>query len=79
MAAQGLSLDRSTLAGWIGQAAALLEPLVDRIYELGLSRAKLQTDETPMPTLDPGRRAPPRAGCGSMPSMIAGMAATSRR
>lgn len=55
MAAQGLPLDRSTLAGWTGQAAALLKPLVERIRELGLARSKLHTDDTPVPTLDPGR------------------------
>ena len=26
MAAQGIDIDRSTLAGWAGQASALLEP-----------------------------------------------------
>ena len=33
MAAQGVDLDRSTLAGWAGQAAALLDPIVSRIRE----------------------------------------------
>jgi transposase len=55
MAAQGVPLDRSTLAGWSGQAAALLDPIVERIRMLGLARSKLHTDDTPVPTLDPGR------------------------
>ena len=36
MAAQGIDIDRSTLAGWAGQAAALLDPIVTRIREEGL-------------------------------------------
>lgn len=55
MAAQGIELDRSTLAGWVGQAAALLDPVVSRIREEGLRAAKIHTDDTPVPVLDPGR------------------------
>lgn len=54
MAAQGVDLDRSTLAGWTGQAAALLDPIVSRIREEGLKAGKLHTDDTPVPVLDPG-------------------------
>ncbi|MDY7526240.1 IS66 family transposase [Sphingomonas sp. 10B4] len=56
MAAQGIELDRSTLAGWAGQASALLDPIVSRIREVGLSATKIHTDDTPVPMLDPGRR-----------------------
>ncbi len=55
MTAQGVELDRSTLAGWTGQAAALLDPIVSRIREQGLKAGKLHTDDTPVPVLDPGR------------------------
>ncbi|WP_218625037.1 IS66 family transposase [Sphingomonas sp. dw_22] len=55
MAAQGIELDRSTLAGWAGQASALLDPIVSRIREVGLGAAKIHTDDTPVPMLDPGR------------------------
>lgn len=55
MAAQGVDLDRSTLAGWTGQAAALLDPIVSRICDEGLKAAKIHTDDTPVPVLDPGR------------------------
>ena len=55
MAAQGIELDRSTLAGWAGQASALLDPIVSRIREVGLSAAKIHTDDTPVPMLEPGR------------------------
>ena len=54
MAAQGLDIDRSTLAGWAGQGAALLDPIVARIKETVLASAKLHTDDTPVPMLDPG-------------------------
>lgn len=55
MAAQGLEIDRATLAGWTGQAAALLDPIVSRIREEGLKAGKLHTDDTPVPVLEPGR------------------------
>ena len=54
MAAQGIDIDRSTLAGWTGQGAALLDPIVARIREMVLSASKLHTDDTPVPMLDPG-------------------------
>lgn len=55
MAARGVDLGRSTLAGWAGQAAALLDPIVSRIRDEGLKASKLHTDDTPVPVLDPGR------------------------
>ena len=55
MAAQGLHLDRSTLAGWTGQAAALLDPIVTRIRDEVLKADKIHADDTPVPVLDPGR------------------------
>ena len=55
LAAQGLDLDRSTLAFWVGYAAAELMPLYERLKANLLSSAKLAVDETPVPVLDPGR------------------------
>ncbi len=55
MAAQGIDIDRSTLAGWTGQASALLDPIISRIREEGLQASKIHTDDTPVPVLDPGR------------------------
>ncbi|WP_126174645.1 IS66 family transposase [Altericroceibacterium xinjiangense] len=55
MAAQGIEIDRSTLTGWAGQAAALLDPIVTRIREEGLKAGKLHTDDTPVPMLVPGK------------------------
>lgn len=55
MAAQGIEIDRSTLAGWVGQAAALLDPIISRIREVGLIASKIHADDTPVPVLDPSR------------------------
>lgn len=55
MAAQGIDIDRSTLAGWAGQAAALLDPIVSRIREEGLKASKIHADDTPVPMLVPGK------------------------
>ena len=44
-----------TLAGWVCQAAALLDPIVSRIRDEGLKAGKLHADDTPVPVLDPGR------------------------
>jgi transposase len=55
LAAQGLDLDRSTLAFWVGYASAELTPLYERLKANLLTAAKLAVDETPVPVLDPGR------------------------
>jgi transposase len=55
LAAQGLDLDRSTLAFWVGYAAAELTPLYERLKANLLTSAKLAVDETWVPVLDPGR------------------------
>lgn len=55
MALQGLPIDRSTLAGWVGTAAAELAPVYERLKERLLASPKIVVDETKMPVLDPGR------------------------
>src|SRR5450631_3510775 len=55
MARQGVILDRSTLAFWMGYAAAELAPVVTRLREIMLGSTKLFADETVVPVLDPGR------------------------
>jgi transposase len=55
LASQGIEIDRSTLASWVGYAAAELAPLVHRMREILLGSAKIAVDETPAPVLDPGR------------------------
>jgi hypothetical protein len=56
VASRGIKIDRSTLAGWIGYAAAELAPLARRLREILLGSAKIAVDETPAPVLDRGRR-----------------------
>ena len=53
-AREGIDLDRSTLAGWVGAASALLAPLVDTIREHVLAGKKIHADNTPVPVLAPG-------------------------
>jgi transposase len=53
-AREGVDLDRSTLADWVGASSALLEPLVDSIGRYVLSAEKLHADDTPVPVLSPG-------------------------
>ena len=55
-ARQGIELDRSTFADWVGRAAAELQPLHGRLLEHLLRSPKLFMDETRAPVLDPGRR-----------------------
>jgi transposase len=55
MALQGIPVDRSTLASWVGTAAAELKPVYDRLKENLLSSGKIAVDETRAPVLDPGR------------------------
>ncbi len=48
-------IERSTLAQWVGAAAAELHPLHDRLVELLKASPRLFCDETRCPVLDPGR------------------------
>ncbi|CAJ0858195.1 hypothetical protein AMST5_03911 [freshwater sediment metagenome] len=54
-ARQGIALDRSTLADWVGCAAWHLRPVHERLLENIRSSAKIFADETTAPVLDPGR------------------------
>ena len=54
-ARQGVILDRSTLADWVGRAALLLEPVHGRLLDYLRASTKLFADETTAPVLDPGR------------------------
>lgn len=51
----GVDLDRATLAGWVADAARLLEPLAAAIGRYVLEAEKVHGDDTPVPVLDPGR------------------------
>ncbi|WP_174296442.1 IS66 family transposase [Sphingomonas bacterium] len=52
---QGVTLDRSTLADWVGRAAWWLTPLRDHLLADLKRSPKLFADETTAPVLDPGR------------------------
>ena len=54
-ARQGLDLDRSTLADWVGRAAFLLRPVHERLLARLKQSPKLFADETTAPVLDPAR------------------------
>jgi len=54
-AREGVELDRSTLADWVGQSSALLRSLVEALRVHVLSGSKLHADDTPVPVLCPGR------------------------
>jgi transposase len=54
-ARQGVALDRSTLADWVGRAAFLLRPVHERLLDKLKASPKLFADETTAPVLDPGR------------------------
>src|SRR3984957_11674939 len=51
---EGIELDRSTLAGWVGGASRTLRPLVDALRKYVLGAEKLHGDDVPVPVLEPG-------------------------
>ena len=53
-AREGVDLERSTLADWVGGTSALLAPLVEALRRHVLSATKLHADDTPVPVLAPG-------------------------
>jgi transposase len=53
-AREGIELDRSVLARWIGETAALLAPVAEVLRRYVLDTEKLHGDDTPLPVLAPG-------------------------
>jgi transposase len=53
-AREGVELERSTLADWVGGTSQLLAPLVGALRRHVLSANKLHADDTPVPVLAPG-------------------------
>jgi len=53
-ARDGVDLERSTLADWVGGAARLLDPLAAALRRHVLAAEKLHADDTPVPVLAPG-------------------------
>jgi hypothetical protein len=53
-AREGVELERSTLADWVGATSELLAPLHDALRQYVMSADKLHADDTPVPVLAPG-------------------------
>jgi transposase len=53
-AREGIELERSTLADWVGRSAALLAPLADALRRDVMGSDVLHGDDTPVPVLAPG-------------------------
>ena len=53
-AREGVELDRSTMAEWVGGCSRLLEPLVEALRRHVMNAEKLHADDTPVPVLAPG-------------------------
>ncbi len=51
---QGIELERSTLADWVGGTSRLLEPLIEVLRRYVTASGKLHADDTPVPVLAPG-------------------------
>jgi transposase len=54
-AREGVTLDRSTLANWVGRACWWLDPLHELLLSTVLSSPVVFADDTTLPVLDPGR------------------------
>ena len=54
-ARQGVELERSTMADWVGGSSRLLEPLVNALRRYVTAAGKLHADDTPVPVLAPGQ------------------------
>jgi transposase len=52
---EGVDLDVSTLADWVGACVATLQPLVDRIEKHVLSSERIHADDTTVPVLAKGK------------------------
>jgi transposase len=52
---QGVELERSTMADWVGGSSRLLEPLVEALRRYVTAASKLHADDTPVPVLAPGQ------------------------
>jgi transposase len=53
-ARDGVELDRSTLADWVGQTARLVRPLVEAVGAHVMAAERVHADDTTVPVLDPG-------------------------
>lgn len=77
-AREGVHLDRSTLAGWVEQGDALLDPLVAALGRYVLAAQKVHGDDTPVKVLAPGNGKTKTGACGPT-CATTGLPATPRR
>jgi transposase len=54
-AREGVGLERSTMAQWVGGCFELFNPLLEALTRYVMGAGKLHADDTPVPVLDPGR------------------------
>jgi transposase len=54
-ARQGVELERSTMADWVGGSSRLPEPLVEALRRYGTAARKLHADDTPVPAPGQGK------------------------
>jgi transposase len=54
-ARDGVDIERSTMADWVGRMAFLLEPLAAEVAKHVRAGETVHADDTPVPVLDPGR------------------------
>jgi transposase len=55
LARQGVAISRQTMCGWMARCAELLKPIYDAMVKAVLQSKAIQTDDTPVDVLDPGR------------------------
>jgi transposase len=53
-AREGVTLETSTLSGWVGATSAALQPLIDALAGEVMASDTLHVDDTPVPVLAPG-------------------------
>ena len=54
-AREGVAIERSTMADWVGRMAFLLEPLAEAVGKHVRAGHSIHADDTPVPVLEPGR------------------------
>ena len=55
LAREGVAISRQTMCGWMARCAELLKPIYDAMVKAVLRSKVIQTDDTPVDVLDPGR------------------------
>jgi transposase len=55
LAREGVAISRQTMCGWMARCAELLKPIYDVMVKAVLQSKVIQTDDTPVDLLDPGR------------------------